>query len=52
MGQKGELAPKQCKGKHEFDVIVILIVFSLLDKGPETDNLQKEWFFNCYESSL
>ena len=40
-GQKGELAPKQCKGKHAYKVIVIGMVFELLDKGHEADNLQK-----------
>ena len=41
-GQKGELAPKQCKGKHAYKVIVIGMVFDLLNKGHEADNLLKE----------
>ena len=36
------ISEKQCKCKHDYKVIVIDIVFVLLDKGHEADNLQKE----------
>ena len=49
-GQKGELALRQCNGKHEYNVIVIVIVFIC----HEGDYLLKEclFLFYCNKNSL